>query len=77
SQAEPESDVLPLHHKAIFIVLSSGVALFPFDGAKVGVIFELCKFFQSFFQKSKKNSNSGQNPPFSSSNPNPMLRFRG
>ena len=55
SQAEPESDVLPLHHKAIFIVLSSGVVLFPFDGAKVGVIFELCKFSSKFFfKKSKK-----------------------
>ena len=40
--------------RQFFIVLSPGVALFPFDSAKVGVIFELCKFFQSFFQKKWK-----------------------
>jgi hypothetical protein len=57
--------------------LSSGVVLFPFDGAKVGVIFELCKYFSKFFFKKVKNiSNLRLNPPFSSSNPAPMFRFR-
>lgn len=36
SQAEPESDVLPLHHKAIFVVnLSGSRAVFVITGAKV------------------------------------------
>lgn len=46
SQAEPESDVLPLHHKAI-----CGRAYRPFASAKLGTIFGLCKFSAKFFTK--------------------------
>ncbi|MDE5727049.1 MAG: hypothetical protein K2H94_02845, partial [Duncaniella sp.] len=48
SQAEPESDVLPLHHKAI---LSVKRGCFRFDVAKVGTFSEPTKFFSSFFSK--------------------------
>ena len=55
SQAEPESDVLPLHHKAIFqfVINSSGHRYdhFVFDVAKVGSFSELCKFFGRKFSK--------------------------
>ena len=55
SQAEPESDVLPLHHKAIFqFVINSGghrYDHFVFDVAKVGSFSELCKFFGRKFSK--------------------------
>ena len=43
SQAEPESDVLPLHHKAIFEILLAWLLLFRFDSAKVRMIFETAK----------------------------------
>ena len=44
SQAEPESDVLPLHHKAGWL------GLFPFCECKVTTIFLLCQiFFKLFF----------------------------
>ena len=50
SQAEPESDVLPLHHKAMFDVnLSGSLAVFVITGAKVKTFFELQKFFEDFF----------------------------
>ena len=42
SQAEPESDVLPLHHKTLS---------FLFCGAKLRLIFETAKFFLNFFPK--------------------------
>lgn len=41
SQAEPESDVLPLHHKAM--------SLFRFDIAKVLLFLISAKFFRAFF----------------------------
>ena len=47
SQTEPESGVLPLHHKAILYVCQP--VLFPFDDAKLVLIFELTKFFDHFF----------------------------
>ena len=50
-QAEPESDVLPLHHKAIYCLterLISIKALFPFASAKLPRIFELCNSSRSF-----------------------------
>ena len=48
SQAEPESDVLPLHHKAVFIF---ALGLFPFRGAKLQRLFRFSKYFRNFFQR--------------------------
>ena len=52
SQAEPESDVLPLHHKAIFRLALSGSLAAPyraFASAKLCCFFYSCKFFRTFF----------------------------
>ena len=60
SQAEPESDVLPLHHKAISVVLTrvsaTEVLSFCFDVAKVGSFSEPCKFLYDFFEKNLKKA---------------------
>ena len=47
-QAEPESDVLPLHHKAI--LLSKKLVLC-FCAAKLLRFSNLANFFEHFFQK--------------------------
>ena len=53
SQTEPESGVLPLHHKAIFNLSFLLVNLCSlFDDAKLVIIFEPTKFFR---QKISKN----------------------
>ena len=58
--AEPESGVLPLHHKAIYqnfktfvsatrqFLRSLGVSS-PFDDAKLVLFFDMTKFFGNFF----------------------------
>ena len=55
SQAEPESDVLPLHHKAIlietklFLVRLSCRCFRLISGAKLCVFFDTAKYFGIFF----------------------------
>ncbi len=46
SQAEPESDVLPLHHKAVLLGVISLLRVQSYN-----VFFYSAKFFDTFFQK--------------------------
>ncbi len=51
-QAEPESDVLPLHHKAICGgKLLGSIVLFPVCGCKVRNFLGIVQIFLSFFLK--------------------------
>ena len=48
----PETCVLPLHHKAIYLVIFVGEPLsFPFDDAKLQPFADMTKFFINFFEK--------------------------
>ncbi len=51
-QAEPESDVLPLHHKAISL---SKKLVLCFCAAKLLRFFKPRKFFEYFFKKNSRN----------------------